>query len=105
VAGLQASSDNHLQNIEQSAKQLLAKADSLHVDFSKGNLLAKVIPPRYLGRHRYPSFMGENQTIPSAPKLEIVLTIDSVTNSPINGDFKLVLDQLLKFPGGWRCLV
>jgi thiol-disulfide isomerase/thioredoxin len=104
VAGLQASSDFHRQNIEQSAKQLLAKADSLHVDFSKGNLSAKVIPPRYLGNSRYPSLMSENESMPSAPKLEILLTVESGTNSPPNGDFRLVLGRLLKFPGGWRCL-
>jgi thiol-disulfide isomerase/thioredoxin len=104
LAAFRQSAERDRQQIEQGAKQLLAKADSLRVDFSKGNLRAQVIPPKYLGNTRYPGIMAENQTLPYAEKLEIILNPDSATNNPTNGDFKLAVRSVLKFPGGWRSL-
>jgi len=104
LAGFRKSAKNQQQQIEQGAKQLVAKADALHVDFSKGVLFAQAIPPRYLGNTRYPSLMAEGETMPSADKLEFILTTGTATNNPANGDFKLVVRRLLKFPGGWRSL-
>jgi hypothetical protein len=102
LAGFRRSSESQRQRVEQGAKQLLAKADSLHVDFSKGNLRAQVTPPEYLGNTHYPDIMAENETLPYAEKIEIILTPDSATHNPANGDFKLVVRNLMKFPGGWR---
>jgi thiol-disulfide isomerase/thioredoxin len=57
-----------------------------------------------LGQTRYPGVMAENQTLPSAERVEITLTFDLGTNNPANGDFKIAMHSLEKFPGGWRCL-
>ena len=48
--------------------------------------------------------MTENETLPWMEKVEIILTRDAGANDPANGEFKLVLRNLTKFPGGWRCL-
>ena len=82
----------------------MARADALHLDFSKGDLHPRVVPPKYLGTTHYPSLQAEGETLPSAEQMEIILTPDSFTNSPDNGDFKVVVRRLLKFPGGWRSL-
>jgi thiol-disulfide isomerase/thioredoxin len=104
LAGFRQSAEYDRQRIEQGAKQLLARADSLHVDFSKGNLRAQVIPPRHLGTTHYAGVMAEKETLPYVQKLEIILQPDSGTNNPANGDFKLGVRGLMKFPGGWRSI-
>ena len=98
IAGFRQSAGYQSQKIEQGAKQLLAPADSLHVDFSKGSLRAQVLPPKQLASTDYPGFME----LPSVEKVEIILTPDAGTNHQANGDFKLVVRGLIKFPGGWR---
>lgn len=102
LAGFRQSSEYQRQKVEQGAKQLLARADSLHVDFSKGNFRAQIVPPRHLGNTHYAGVMAEKETLPFAQKLEIILTPDSGTINPTNGDFKLAVRNLMKFPGGWR---
>ncbi len=104
LAGIRQSTEHQRQIIEQSAKQLLAKADSLRLDFSKGNWRAEAVPPRALGSTRYPGLMAENEMLPSANRLEIVLTPDGGANQPGDGDFKVAASRLLKFPGGWRSM-
>ena len=91
------------QKMESGAKALLARADALHLDFSRGELHARVVPPKYLGTTHYPSLQAEGETLPWAQQVEIVLTPASATNSPAQGDFKIAVRNLLKFPGGWRC--
>ena len=102
LAGFQESCENQRRQIERSAQQLLAKADSLHVDFSKGAFRAEAIPPRQLGQSRNESIMAADQWLASADKLEIVLLPDSGGVGPTNGEFKLAVLRLMKFPGGWR---
>jgi thiol-disulfide isomerase/thioredoxin len=98
IAGFQKSAEFQRQQLEQGAKQLLAKADSLQVDFSKGGLHTQTIPPKYLGSTHYPGI----KELPWAEKLEITLRPDSDTNTSAGGDFKLDVRGLIKFPGGWR---
>jgi len=102
LAGFQESCENQRRQIERSAQQLLAKADSLHVDFSKGAFRAEAIPPRQLGQSRNESIMAADQWLASADKLEIVLLPDSGGVGPTNGEFKLAVLRLMKLPGGWR---
>jgi thiol-disulfide isomerase/thioredoxin len=101
---LRQRADHDRQVMEQSAQQLLAKADSLHLDFSKGNLRAEAVPPPGLGSTHYPSIMAENETLPSVARLEIVLTPGEGTNKTAAGDFKVAASRLLKFPAGWRSI-
>jgi len=103
LAGFRQTAGRERKRLEEGAKQLLARADSLHLDFSKGSLQAQVIPPGNLGRTRYPSIMAENETLPSAREVAIILKPDLETNNPANGDFKIAVHGLMKFPGGWRC--
>jgi thiol-disulfide isomerase/thioredoxin len=105
LASFRQSAEHDHQRVEQGAKLLLARLDSLHVDFSKGNFRAQVIPPKYLGYTHYAGIMDEDETLPYAQLIEIILTPDLDTNNPANGDFKLVVHNLVKYPGGWRSLV
>jgi thiol-disulfide isomerase/thioredoxin len=103
LKGFQNSVPYQRQQLESSAKALLSRADALHLDFSKGELHARVVPPKYLGTTHYPSLQAEGETLLWAEKVEIILTLNSATNGPGQGDFKIVARNLLKFPGGWRC--
>ena len=84
------------QKLEQSAKQLLDRADSLHVNFSNSNLHAEVVPPGRLGTSQYPG----SKELPRAGKVEIDLRLDG--NNSTNGYFKLIVRGITKYPGGWR---
>ncbi len=103
LKGFQNSVPHQRQQMEAGAKALLARADALHLDFSKGELHVRVVPPKYLGTTHYPSLQAEGETLPWAEKVEIILTPGSATNGQGQGDFKIVARNLLKFPGGWRC--
>ena len=96
---MRKSVDFQRQRIESSAKALLDMADSLHLDFSKGNLDARVIPPATTAA----TFPGSNEHLGLADKLEVILRSDASTNQHAAGEFKLVMNGLFKFPGGWRC--
>jgi thiol-disulfide isomerase/thioredoxin len=98
IDGFRHSAEFQRQQIEEGAKQFLARADSLHVDFSKGNLRSQIDPPKNLGNTRYPGM----KELPWADKLELILTLDSAATNPASGDFKLAVRGLMKFPGGWR---
>ena len=104
LKGFQNSVPRQRQRLESSAKAFLAKAEALHLDFSRGDLPARIVPPKYLGNTHYPSLQAEGETVPWAQQVELVLPPDSVTNRPAAGDFKIVIRNLMKFPGGWRCM-
>jgi thiol-disulfide isomerase/thioredoxin len=92
---------------EGSAKAFLARADSLHLDFSQVELHARVVDPPRIGRLgfgsvHYPTLQSEGETMPSVQQLEIILNSEAATTAPPKGDFKLVLRRLNKFPNGWR---
>ena len=99
IAGFRQSAEYQRTKIEQGAKQLLAKIDSLHVDFSKRGLRAQVITPQPLGTIQYSAAVA----LPWTDKAEIVLIPETGTNNPAGGKFKLMLRSLMRFPGGWRC--
>jgi thiol-disulfide isomerase/thioredoxin len=90
--------------LEAGAKAFLAKADSLHLDFSKSdlNLHARVESKR-VGSSHYPTLQAEGEMIPIANEVDVILAPDFGGNSVGNGEFKIALRRLNKFPGGWRC--
>jgi thiol-disulfide isomerase/thioredoxin len=100
--GFRKSTGDRRQKVESSAKELLAKADALHLDFSKGHLHSKAVTPRFLGNRHFPSLQAENESLPSVQKLDIIVNLDSGTTNATNGEFKLAVHGLMKFPGGWR---
>jgi thiol-disulfide isomerase/thioredoxin len=93
---------HNLQQTEISAQALLERAGSLHLDFSKGDLTFHVIAPRHVGRIYYSNPTAGGLTEPYLQKLEIVLNPASAASQTNQGEFKLLLRGLEKFPGGWR---
>ena len=89
LAVIRQSAEYQRQKIEQSAKQLLARADSLHVDFSKGSLHAQIFLTEHVGTTHYPGIMAVAETLPFWGNVEIILTFDAGTNKPSHCDFKV----------------
>ena len=103
LASFRNSAPFQRRTVEMSAREVLSRAAALHLDFSKGEWRARVVLPEHFGRTRYPGLQAENRTVPSAQELEIILVRAPSEGNSSNGDFKLALRNLLKFPGGWRC--
>jgi len=101
LKGFQNTSDYQHQKIESSARTVLQKMAALHLDFTNGDWQSHEILPKHFGSTRYPSLQAENETLPWAEKVEVVLS-SGAAGSSTNGDFKLVMRGLLKLPGGWR---
>ena len=87
------------QRLEAGAKSVLSRADSLHLDFSKGGWHFQIVAPRHVGRIYYSGRREEGLTLPHVAKLEMVVR---TADGPTNGDFKLAVRGLEKFPTGWR---
>jgi thiol-disulfide isomerase/thioredoxin len=84
-----------------SAKTFASKMGALHLDFSKDNLNLSIVPNRMSESH-YPNLQDEGQSLPWTDKIEISFASGAATNGGTNGEFKLVVRGLLKFPDGWR---
>ena len=91
------------REVEASAKAFLAKADSLHLDLSQGDLHARVVNPGLLGSAHFPTLQADGERLPHAQKVEISLNPDAGTNTRPSGEYRVVLRRLNKFPAGWRC--
>ena len=102
LANYQNSAKYERQKVEASAKALLARADSLHLNFSNVTFQLRVVPPTYLGTTRFNQLQAENESIPWAEKVEVVLVPDSGSHDAAQGDFRITVRGLMKFPGGWR---
>jgi thiol-disulfide isomerase/thioredoxin len=102
LAGFRHNAPDQRQKLEQNARRLLAKADTLHLDFS-GMLNVTVKPPQFLGSVHYPTLEAPDERLPFAQKLEVILTLGSGATNTASGEFKLAVHHLIKFPGGWRC--
>lgn len=93
--------------LEASAKQVLAKATELKVDFTQLRLSAVATPPKRLSSTRYPRLQAENESLAYADKLQLTITAVALTNLPevvrCQGDYVLSLSGLLKFAGDWKC--
>src|SRR5882724_2808589 len=75
-ADFQKSLDRQRRKLEASAKRLLAKAAELKLEFSRAQIAAKPIPLRVLGSSRNLDVQAENESLPSAQELEVVLTVE-----------------------------
>ncbi len=101
LKGFQKASDYERRRIQSSAKAVLEKAAALHLDFAKGEWHPRVIVPKHFASTRYPGLQAEGETVLYAEKVEII--VDSGTaGRTTNGEFKLAVRGLIKFPGGWR---
>jgi thiol-disulfide isomerase/thioredoxin len=83
--------------VEMTAIRLLNKAGQFHIDFTKGELRAEVVPPANLGKVHYPTLQADKETLPYFDKLAIRL---SLGKGP--AEFEIDVRDLMKFPGGWR---
>ena len=93
----------NVQQAEAGAKALLDRADSLHLDFSKADLSFQIIVPKDFGKIYFSSpSRDDGLTAPYLQKLEITLNPAATAGQTNQGDFKLLLNGLEKFPGGWR---
>lgn len=82
LKGFAGNAGEQRSTLEAGAKAFLAKADSLHLDFSKGdpNLHARVESKR-VGSSHYPTLQAEGETMPSANEVDVVLAPDLGGNS------------------------
>lgn len=90
------------QQLESSAKALLARAEALHLDFSKGELPFHIITPKHFGKIFFSNPKDGGATAPYLDKLEIILNPPTAAGQTNQGDFKLLVRGLEKFPAGWR---
>jgi len=102
LKGFEASSREQRQRVEMTAVRLLNKAGQFHIDFTKGNLHARVLQPINLGRTHYPTLQAEKENLPYMGKLAISLTMDGASGKTGGGEFVIAVLDLLKFPAGWR---
>jgi thiol-disulfide isomerase/thioredoxin len=91
------------QQLAAGAKQVLDRAAALHLDFTQGDWSPRVLVPPHFSISRYPALQAENETLPTIEKIEIILGSGPAATNSTNGDFKLALLNLQKFPAGWRC--
>jgi hypothetical protein len=99
--------DRQRAEVETTAKQMLAQAADLKVDFTQLRLTVAITPPKWLGSTRYPNVQAENESLPYADKLQLTLTAVAVTNTPevvrCQGEYVVTLSRLMKFADHWRC--
>ena len=96
------SSANNRLRMEAAAKVLLERAESLHLDFSKGELAFHYAMPKHIGKIFFSGSptSADALTAQYVEKIELLLTAGAGAANP--GDFKIVVRGLEKFPGGWR---
>jgi thiol-disulfide isomerase/thioredoxin len=94
--------DIQRSRLQASAQALLAKADALHLDFSKGDWRPRAIPPQDMTKIPLDNQHPVGDKLPFASPLELVFHPQGGAGDSTNGDFKLVLQGLLKFPSGWH---
>jgi thiol-disulfide isomerase/thioredoxin len=102
MRGYAKGSQYNRQRTETSAKALLARAESLHLDFSKEELSFHIVAPTHFGKIYFSNPKDGGLTAPYLEKLEIILDPAAAAGRTNQGDFKLVARGLEKFPGGWR---
>lgn len=95
-------SDYNIKRLKSDAESILARADALHLDFSKGNWQSQVVTPKHVGGIYLGNPSEGGATEPYVQTLEIVLQPAGTSDSSTNGDFKLAIRGLEKFPTGWR---
>ncbi|MGC3959418.1 MAG: hypothetical protein QM813_16175 [Verrucomicrobiota bacterium] len=92
------------RNVEAAAKQLLARAAALKVDFAQLRLTAKAVSPKSKGTIRYSESIG---AVPYHDKLSIVISAEPTNTAPesvrCKGDYTVGLSGVLKLGPGWRC--
>lgn len=95
-------SHRNVQQLKDGAGAFLARAESLHLDFSKGDWQSRVIAPKHIGKIYFSDPKAGGATAPYLEKLGIILEPARAAGQTNQGEFKLLVGGLEKFPGGWR---
>lgn len=102
----QSSLDRQRQRLESEARQILAKAAELKVDFAQLRLTGKTVPPRSISRVQYGPKAG-GESFPWVAQLEVDLMAEPLPEAKeakrLGGKYKLALANCIKLPTGWRC--
>lgn len=99
---IQSMAEQQYEKIQSSARELIARAHLLELNFTNGNLNLRLIPLDRLSTIHYPRLQADGQDLPWAQKIEIALAPDSQATHSSRDEFKLVVRGLIKFPAGWR---
>lgn len=91
-----------IRRLESDAKALLKRADSLHLNFSDGAFSCQVVSPQHVGNVYFSSPRNGGLTVPFVDKLEIIIVLAASGGQTNQGEFKLAVRGLEKFPQGWR---
>lgn len=102
LKGFKNTASSGWRRIEISAKEFLAKANALHLDFSKGGWHASIISPKYAGSVNFGTLQARGASLPWLSKLELILVPSASAGNSTNGDLKIAICKLIKFPRGWR---
>ena len=104
---LEKSLERGRRKLEANARRLLAKAAELKVDFSGMRLRGTVVAPEALSGRGFGGFMGEREYLVCAETLLIRVTAEPLSGGASTGasprEYTLALDEVIKFPTGWRC--
>jgi thiol-disulfide isomerase/thioredoxin len=100
----QKSLERTKNEVEATAKRLLAKAAELKLDFSEAKISARTKAPP-IGSMRRDDLQDEGESLPWTKKLEVVLVVEPPPGGPARPqeEYKVTLHELVHFPGGWRC--
>jgi thiol-disulfide isomerase/thioredoxin len=102
IKGFSKTAHYGCENMELSAKAFLARADALHLDFSKSELHFQILTPKHIGKIYFSNPQANGFTLPYLDRLEVILNLGTNAGLSTSGDFKFVVRGLEKFPGGWR---
>jgi len=91
-----------VERIRNSAQSVVDRANGLHLDFSKGGWHFQISNPVHLDKMYFADPRQGGLSLASANSLEITIVPNEQAAASTNGDFKLALRGLTKFPGGWR---
>jgi thiol-disulfide isomerase/thioredoxin len=98
--------DQQRQQLEASAKQVVAKAAELKVDFSQVRLTGRPAPHKPFSQVHY-GFQAKGESLPWLEKLDVVLLAEPLPDTTdaerLRGEYQFSLANLIEFPTGWRC--
>jgi cytochrome c biogenesis protein CcmG/thiol:disulfide interchange protein DsbE len=105
--GFQKGLDFNRSQVAGSAEQVLSRAKTLGLDPARIRFHVKeVLPPGKLSAYRNPTIHAENESLPYAAEIQIVLSVEPAPQTGeterLRGEYRLALGGALQFPTGWR---
>jgi thiol-disulfide isomerase/thioredoxin len=94
--------DMNRRRLESSVKTLLDRADKIHVDFSKGDLTFEIPQSTKMGKIYLSQGNKDALSLPYLQTLVINLKFTAPPNQPGSGNYAISMNEVEKFPTGWR---